>query len=89
MIENRFTRHLLALTLMLAANTPAQIVTNDATGVTIQTGTGLTRVEVWGNRTARILHTPTSTLPVTPSLTVTGSPENVTWQFQNNGDTCS
>lgn len=86
MTENRFTRHLSALTLMLAVSASAQTVTNDATGVTIDTGAGLTRVEIWGDRIARVLHTPTSTLPATPSLTVTGSPANVTWQFQNNGD---
>ncbi|MEO7099488.1 MAG: TIM-barrel domain-containing protein [Luteolibacter sp.] len=57
----------------------------DATGVTVQTGAGLTRVEVWGNRTARVLHTPTASLPATSSLTVNGTPAAVTWQYQDNG----
>lgn len=86
MIENRFTGHLLAAALTLAVNASAQTVTTDATGVTINNGTNLTRVEIWGDRIARVLHTPTTTLPSISNLTVNGSPAAVTWQFQNNGD---
>lgn len=86
MIENRFTGILLAAALMLAADASAQTITTDATGVTINNGTNLTRVEIWGNRIARVLHTPTTNLPSISSLAVNGSPASVSWQFQNNGN---
>jgi alpha-D-xyloside xylohydrolase len=60
-------------------------ITRDASGVTLETASGLTRVEIWGDRIARVMHTPTTTLPVISSLAVTGTPAAVTWQFQNNG----
>jgi len=56
----------------------------DAQGVTLETASGLTRVEIWGDRIARVLHTPTRTLPSISSLAVTASPEGA-WQFQDNG----
>lgn len=86
MIRNRFAVHLFAAALMLAVHASAQTVSNDASGVTIDTGSGLTRVEIWGDRIARVLHTPTTVLPTTPSRAVTASPGSVAWQFQNNGD---
>ena len=58
----------------------------DATGITLTTPTGLTRVEIWGERVARIRHTPTFTLPSTSSLAVNTSPGPVAWQLHNNGD---
>ena len=60
MTENRFTGLLLAAALTLAVNASAQTITTDATGVTIDNGTKLTRVEIWGDRIARVLHTPTT-----------------------------
>lgn len=60
-------------------------VTTDATGVTLETTTGLTRVEIWGDRIARVLHTPATTLPNIASLAVIGNAATVSWQFQNNG----
>src|SRR5581483_9447722 len=45
----------------------------------------LTRVEIWGDRIARVIHTPTATMPALSSLAVTGSSANASWQFQNSG----
>lgn len=59
-------------------------ITQDAHGVTVETASGLTRVEIWGDRIARIQHTPTTTLPTIASLAVTASAAG-SWQFQNNG----
>jgi alpha-D-xyloside xylohydrolase len=60
-------------------------ISQDAHGVTLETASGLTRVEIWGDRTARVIHTPTTTMPTLSSLAVTGSPANTGWQFQNSG----
>jgi alpha-D-xyloside xylohydrolase len=60
-------------------------ISQDARGVTLETSSGLTRVEIWGDRTARVLHTPTTTMPTLSSLAVTGTPANTSWQFQNSG----
>ena len=60
-------------------------ISQDARGVTLETSSGLTRVEIWGDRTARVLHTPTTTMPPLSSLAVTGTPANTSWQFQNSG----
>jgi alpha-D-xyloside xylohydrolase len=60
-------------------------ISQDAHGVTLETASGLTRVEIWGDRTARVIHTPTTTMPTLSSLAVTGSPANTGWQFQNTG----
>ena len=59
-------------------------ITQDAHGVTLETASGLTRVEIWGDRIARVQHTPTLTLPSISSLAVIASATG-TWQFQNNG----
>ena len=61
-------------------------ISQDATGITLTTSTGLTRVEIWGERIARVRHTPAFSLPSTSSLAVNASPASVAWQFQNNGD---
>jgi alpha-D-xyloside xylohydrolase len=60
-------------------------VSTDSKGVTLETSSGLTRVEIWGDRMARVLHTPTATLPNIASLAVTGSAGNASWQFENDG----
>ena len=61
-------------------------ISQDATGITLTTTSGLTRVEIWGDRIARVRHTPTSGLSSASSLAVNASPAPVAWQFQNNGD---
>ncbi|MEO6475629.1 TIM-barrel domain-containing protein [Luteolibacter sp.] len=68
-----------------ACRVSAQTISTDATGVTVNTGSGLTRVEIWGDSIARVLHAPTASMPAISSLAVNGSPASVAWQFQNNG----
>jgi|GEM_PF-205249 len=60
-------------------------VTKDATGVTLETASGLTRVEIWGDRVARVIHTPTTTMPTLSSFSVNATPASTSWQFQNSG----
>jgi alpha-D-xyloside xylohydrolase len=60
-------------------------VTKDATGVTLETASGLTRVEIWGDHVARVIHTPTTTMPTLSSFSVNATPASTSWQFQNSG----
>jgi endoglucanase len=68
-----------------ASGTPGYF-TQDAQGLTLQTTSGgVTRVEVWGDRIARVLHAPTAAIPAISSLAVSGSPAATSWQVQDNG----
>ena len=80
----RFVLSLAALALVSAAHAVPGTISQDATGITLTTPTGLTRVEIWGDRIARVQHTPTLTLPSISSLAVVASATG-NWQFQNNG----
>ena len=80
----RFVLSLAALALVSAAHAVPGTITQDAHGVTLETTSGLTRVEIWGDRIARVQHTPTLTLPSISSLAVVASATG-NWQFQNNG----
>jgi alpha-D-xyloside xylohydrolase len=75
---------ILVLVSSLLPSARAEFV-SDATGVTVQTAGGLTRVEIWGDRTARVIHAPNSTMPTLSSLAVNSSPVATVWQVQDNG----
>src|SRR5581483_6350682 len=84
-VLSRATQVLIAFFAVTSAWGATGDITQDAHGVTLETASGLTRVEIWGDKIARVLHTPTTTLPTINSFAVTGSAANVSWQFQNSG----
>src|SRR5258708_396474 len=64
---------------------PAFTVRQDARGVTLKTGTGVTRVEIWSDRIVRVMHFEAQA-PLETSLAVIGKPEQVQWKFTDEGD---
>ncbi len=55
----------------------------DAHGVTLETATGFTRVEVWAPGIFRVVHAPLSGVPAFSSLTVNTSPATTSWTLNN------
>ena len=55
----------------------------DAQGVTLETATGFTRVEVWAPGIFRVVHAPLSGVPAFSSLTVNTSPATTAWTLNN------
>jgi alpha-D-xyloside xylohydrolase len=74
----------LALALLAAASAlaqrPAAEVRRDAQGVTLTTGTAVTRVEIWSSDAIRVIHRNAGTAPAA-SLVVTAKPGKVEWKF--------
>jgi len=69
---------------MLATADPAN-VKKDLLGVTLATKSGVTRVEVWGERTIRVTHRPAAPEPPTASLSVIAKPVRTAWTSAEEG----
>jgi alpha-D-xyloside xylohydrolase len=67
----------------VAGSASATKVRRDARSITLETPLGVTRLEVWGERTVRVLHSPSHKLPKAASLAVIAKPGRVAWQFKS------
>src|SRR4051794_40256982 len=62
-------------------------IQKDSQGVTLKIGDQSTRVEIWSERTIRVIHCPSnSKVTRLESLAVIGKPENVNWNFVDEKD---
>src|SRR5947209_2943821 len=83
----KFVRSCLRVALLTASSSAfAGQMTRDATGITIETQTGLTRVEIWNDRVVRVLHSPEKKLPPISSLAVVAKPAHVEWKLKDERD---
>ena len=57
----------------------------DRIGYTVRTVDGLTRLEILGDRTIRVIHTPSDQLPQRQSQAVIATPGKTDWQLKDSG----
>jgi len=76
----------LLFTVSALAQSPAAVVKRDPRGITITTGSAVTRVEIWDDYIIRVTHRTTGAPTEPASLIVTAHPGDVAWKMKTNGD---
>jgi len=71
----------LLITTSALAQVPSTGIQKDPHGVTITTGSGITRVEIWSANIVRVTHGATAPPPPTASLTVIAHPGSLPWKL--------